>query len=668
MADAQRRTESEVNRHGIDAALIGLMVIFIGGFLLIVSLRFLFGTLQDELNQRRANERARLFVGEEIVRVISEIEKDLYKIAVSSNTAGLRSVRRGLDKKLDKLLHDLDVLKEGGTVQRIILLNIEGRDEMVSEATYQPDLAGHQYIMELIEIAPLVRMIPQKADYLAELLEEHWTADESGNRPRSQRAELAITVYMKEMPPFFRRIEENANRLFFESSEKLHELESLLALQQERLVRFELISVALVVLLAGLAGFAVTKRIQRINGDTELALIAAREAREEAVRASTAKSNFVSRMSHELRTPLNAIIGFAQLLESGPLPPTQKGYVSLINSSGNHLLELINAVLDHAKIEAGGLTLEKISFDFPATIESVRSIVLDKASSKGLEFKALVDQKIPRRVLGDPTRLRQVLINLLVNAVKFTEKGSVELHAAVDEGMLLFSIRDTGIGMTEEMLGRLFQPFSQADETITRKYGGTGLGLLISKELVEAMNGTIAVESSRGVGTCFWIRLPLEVSLESNTDETEKPDAATSDESIANLVNGRVLLVDDNRVNLLLGSAMLERISLAHDSASNGLQALERVAQGEYRLVLMDMEMPEMDGLAATREIRRREESSSAGKHLIIIAMTANAMMEDRQRCFDAGMDGYISKPISLLALENEIRRLFADPLPKVSV
>jgi signal transduction histidine kinase/HPt (histidine-containing phosphotransfer) domain-containing protein/ActR/RegA family two-component response regulator len=521
--------------------------------------------------------------------------------------------------------------------------------------------------MELIEIAPLVRTIPQKADHLAELLEEHWTADESGNRQRSQTAELAVTVYMKEMPPFFRRIEENANRLFFESSEKLRELESLLALQQERLVRFELISVALVVLLAGLAGFAVTKRIQRINGDTELALIAAREAREEAVRASMAKSNFVSRMSHELRTPLNAIIGFAQLLESEPLPPSQKSYVSLINSSGNHLLELINAVLDHAKIEAGGLTLEKISFDFPATIESVRSIVLDKASSKGLEFKALVDQNIPRRVLGDPTRLRQVLINLLVNAVKFTEKGSVELHAAVDEGMLVFSIRDTGIGMTEEMLGRLFQPFSQADETITRKYGGTGLGLLISKELIEAMNGTIAVESTRGVGTCFWIRLPLEASLESNADETEKPDAATGDESIASLVNGRVLLVDDNRVNLLLGSAMLERISLAHDSANNGLQALERVAQDDYRLVLMDMEMPEMDGLAATREIRRREESSPVGKHLIIIAMTANAMMEDRQRCFDAGMDGYISKPISLLSLGNEIRRLFGDSQTKAS-
>lgn len=667
MSDSQGRTESEVNRHGIDAALIGLMLIFIGGFLLIVSLRFLFGTLQEELNQRSANERARLFVGEEIVRVISEIEKDLYKIAISNNSAGLRNARRGLDKKLDKLLHDLDVLKDGGTVQRVILLNIEGRDEMVSDATYQPDLDGQQYIMELIEIAPLARAIPQKADRLAEMLEEHWAADESGNRQRSQAAEFAISVYMKEMPPFFRRLDENANRLFFDSSEKLRELEALLTLQHERLVRFELFSVALVVLLAGLAGFAVTKRIQRINRDTELALITAREAREEAVRASQAKSNFVSRMSHELRTPLNAIIGFAQLLESEPLPPSQKNYVSLINSSGNHLLELINAVLDHAKIEAGGLTLENIRFDFPATIESVRSIVLDKASSKGLEFTAEVDQNIPRWVMGDPTRLRQVLINLLVNAVKFTENGSVELRTAVDEGMLVFSIRDTGIGMTDEMLGRLFQPFSQADETITRKYGGTGLGLLISKELIEAMNGTIEVESARGVGTCFWIRLPLEVSLESCAEESQTLITASSAESIANLVNGRVLLVDDNRVNQQLGSAMLDRINLAHDFANNGLQALERIAAEDYALVLMDMEMPEMDGLSATREIRRREESATGKKHLTIIAMTANAMMEDRQRCFAAGMDGYISKPISLLALGNEIRRLFGVSLPPQS-
>lgn len=414
---------------------------------------------------------------------------------------------------------------------------------------------------------------------------------------------------------------------------------------------------ALVMILAGLLGMFFLRRIKVANQRLETALEEMRSAKNAAERASRAKSEFVSRMSHELRTPLNAIIGFAELLDAEPLSPSHKNYVNLINSSSKHLMELINAVLDHAKIEAGSMTLEKIAFDFHAAIDAVRTIVSERASAKGLEFVASIDPGLPHFVIGDPTRLRQILINLLVNAVKFTEQGSVELRIAPEGGRIIFSVRDTGIGMDEVALSRLFKPFSQADDSVTRKYGGTGLGLMISRELIEAMGGTIEAESAPGTGSVFWFWLPLQAADARLNDET-RPTLSAHLQDVATLIQGRVLLVDDNRVNQQLAGAMLDRLGLAYDFADNGAHALRRLASADYALVMMDMEMPEMDGVAATREYRR-EEAEKGRTRLPIIAMTANALQEDRKRCFTAGMDGYISKPISLSALQDELRRIF---------
>ena len=381
-------------------------------------------------------------------------------------------------------------------------------------------------------------------------------------------------------------------------------------------------------------------------------------AKEAAEAASRAKSDFVSRMSHELRTPLNAIIGFAQLLEAEQLSPSQASYVQLISHSGDHLLGLINAVLDHAKIEAGRLTLEQAAFDLPACIEAVRAIVADQASAKGLRFEARIAPGLARYILGDATRLRQILINLLANAIKFTQSGKVELQVAEDQGHLHFSIRDTGIGMDANALQRLFKPFSQADVSIERKFGGTGLGLIIARELAQAMGGDIEVESAPGVGTCFWLSLPFQPA---DAPAPAPVSAASLDATpLANLVSGRVLLVDDNRVNRHLATAILGRLGLANDIAEDGRIACDRVAEQPYALVLMDMEMPVMDGLSATRAIRAAEAAGAYGQRprLPIIAMTANAMAEDRVRCFEAGMDGYVAKPIVRGSLEDEMRRV----------
>jgi len=637
-----------------------LIVIGIACLIGVLGLKLVFDGLQDELNARSVNERARLFVGEEIVRGISGIEKDMYLLAATTNPAAVRRVNRSIDMQLQKLRGDLNVLKEGGTVRREVLLNIEGRDEMVREATYVPDIEAGRHVMEIIEIEPLLDEIEGKAVGLVALLMKGWEFQESRDSSGFLALHDEIDVFLKRLPPYFTRIHENASRLFFDSSTRLTELEERLAVQRQWLKRVELGVMGLIILLAGLGAISFVQRIDAANRQLQDAIEQMRAAKEEAERASRAKSEFVSRMSHELRTPLNAIIGFADLLSAEPLSPSHQNFVKLINDSGNHLMQLINAVLDHAKIEADGMTLEKIPFDFHAAIDAVKAMVGERASAKGLEFTAQISPQLPRYIVGDPTRLRQVLINLLVNAVKFTERGSVELRIAPDDGRIHFSVRDSGIGMDEQALARLFKPFSQADDSVTRKYGGTGLGLTISKELIEAMGGGIEVESAPGIGTVFWFWLPL---LAADAVDPGSVQDQVRVSGVAELVPGKVLIVDDNRVNLQLASAMLDRLGLARELVDNGAEALARIADDDFALVLMDMEMPGMDGITTTQQLRAREAAQGLA-HLPVVAMTANALQEDRERCFAAGMDGYLAKPVSLAALQGELRRLFGNARP----
>jgi signal transduction histidine kinase/CheY-like chemotaxis protein len=353
------------------------------------------------------------------------------------------------------------------------------------------------------------------------------------------------------------------------------------------------------------------------------------------------KSDFLAMMSHEMRTPLNGIIGMTGLLESKHLDDREREYVDVIRRSGETLLAIIDDVLDFSKIEAGRLTLENADFDAARATLDAMQIVEHSAVDKSLTLSIYLDPTLPTRVSGDPIRLRQVLLNLLSNAIKFTAQGEiavrVELRAASRDGYeVYFSVKDKGIGISEEQQSRLFQPFSQAEASTARMFGGTGLGLAISKRLVDLMGGTIGVESRWGEGSLFWftIRVGAPLSLPPHT-----PAPLTA----ADPTGARLLLVEDNPINQKVALLMLHKLGYQVDVANNGFEALHAAASAHYDLILMDCVMPEMDGFEATRRLRS---GGGHGAEVPIIAMTANAFADDRKACLAAGMNDFLSKPV----------------------
>lgn len=470
-----------------------------------------------------------------------------------------------------------------------------------------------------------------------------------------QPVQEALRSYMSAYAPFFDSKGEFAGVVGIDMW--VHHLDARLAsIRRTGLTAFA--AVTLLSLLAGYVTFRLSRTARRARRRDRIirrklahAKLQAEEHAERAEAGSRAKGEFLAMMSHEIRTPMNGVLGFANLLIDTKLDSEQREFVEHICRSGDALLTIINDVLDYSKIEAGKLSVENMEFNLRSVCDDVQSLLQPGAAEKGLALSLNFGPLTTQFLIGDPVRVRQVLLNLIGNAIKFTVSGSVTIEVSqVDADHVRVSVIDTGIGVAAEQLGKLFQRFTQGDASVTRRYGGTGLGLAISKKLITLMGGEISARSETGKGSVFWFTLPVRAPLTSSTQIVRDISPAAAPLPARPERRGRFLLVEDNVVNQKVAMHMLVKMGYEVDLAENGRQALDRLATVRYDAVLMDCQMPEMDGYLATRHIR--DQASAVLDHDIpVIAMTANAFAEDRERCIAAGMNDFLAKPVDRLAL-----------------
>ena len=371
---------------------------------------------------------------------------------------------------------------------------------------------------------------------------------------------------------------------------------------------------------------------------------------------SRLKSEFLANMSHEIRTPMNGVLGILSILDTMEFSEEVREYIVTMSTSADSLMAILNDLLDFSKLEAGMVRAEANAFGLAQSLDAVLTPRRPEAMQKGVDLRKTVADDVPAEVVGDSLRLRQIVSNLVDNAIKFTARGSVVINVRTgSHGFIRFEVTDTGIGVPATVADTLFEPFVQADGTTTRRYGGTGLGLSICRQLVDLMGGTIGLVSTPGMGSSFWFELPMRAAGQNPPARPAAPPVvaeAKESRTTSAQARTRVLVVEDNPINQKVACQMLRKLGYEPEIASDGEEAVHAVAHGSFGAVLMDLHMPVMDGFEATAELRRR------GISIPVIAMTASALGADRDRCVEAGMDGYLAKPVSTDSLGAQLRQL----------
>lgn len=638
------------------------------GLIAFLVITLVFQRITDRLNTQLTNERSRLVISEQLVNGIVNVELMFAELRLAGDEAAYQRQVRRIHQLTALLEQYLDLLVNGGTMQHSMALNVYGVDEMVRAVTYSPALRGPApFVIEVIEIAPLLEGIRTYSDRMSVLLRRR---DACPLTPVTclRNVDTDISQLGKELPSFFYRLGENANRNFYDGIRHLENIERDLALQLRQLRALQL----LLFLLVGISAWGMAAFFVRRMDMTQSEL---RDARQKADAANVAKSRFLATMSHEIRTPMNGILGMAQIFQMPDLDDKQRATcVRILTQSGNSLLHIVNDILDLSRIEAGHHALRPQSTSpYDVGSDAVELFVL-QAQSKGLSLSFTSKFDKHKRVIVDPYCLQQMIANLLSNAVKFTHQGSIELEAtltASDPPMLEYTVTDTGIGIPSDKQGKLFEAFSVVDDSTTRQFGGSGLGLSIVRRLAEQMGGSVSVQSVADQGSCFSLRVPVASAGASSEQTTTGSEQELVLHQLAqketHQFNAHVLIAEDNTINQMVLERLLDVLGVTWVLARNGQEAVEACTHsGTFDVIFMDLQMPLMNGLEATRYIRKWDGDSGRLRRTII-ACTASALDDSREACLAAGMDDVLAKPIELAKLIQMLTRWLPAINPSTS-
>ncbi len=600
-----------------------LFRLFLGGIFILGALNFIFSSMIEDLDTQTKNLETKKMIEEKIATTLLGIRENISDLQFVRKSDSAY-VKEKLDEKLSRLSNDLDRLQNGGVV----------RITDTQKIAYTPQHYSTQY--DSFNTLALIKLRQDLAK-LQRLIA-------SGGFGSAQVKQLSDTL---------RRMQSTNNSMLNQTLYQISRIKDEIAIKKDRYIGYELLAVIFVIASLLYVSNLISNQILANSDKMEAANREAQKLALKAKHASKAKSDFLANMSHEIRTPLNAILGFIDLLKEKERDPEKLKYIRTVQSSSNTLLGIINDILDFSKIESNNLQIEKIDFNTYEELNTLADLFRAKASEKSVSLTVKMQKDMPKALVSDPLRIKQVIANLLSNAIKFTPRnGRVELAISYEAGYLTASVKDNGIGIPAEKQQDIFKAFSQAESSTTRKFGGTGLGLTISSKLVQMLGGELRLESQPGHGSRFYFSIPVEVG-------TYKADSKPDEQQDLLIKGRRILLVEDNKANQMFMSLILKKFGLIFDIANDGLEAIDRFRENYYDLILMDENMPNLNGIEATKRILEIE-AKEARTHTPIIALTANALKGDRERFIAAGMDEYMTKPVNREKLHAMLAKFIA--------